>query len=287
MLSWRTKEENLLCLKYFGKISFENLSLFLTIKQFPSSVHSTISQCFLSWSYSKTDLEDFVGFHDEVGYFQLPMSSFLGEMRLTIFSIGLDIFLFGIDLVLTVVEAIVITRLLIVFLLNFDAIMLWLWHLYMKINGWQSIIKGLNKKNKQISSGHLAINSLTSLNLVMWLNILLPMISYMCTNKFTTCGINSALYSSINLFNNGNTCLNNNCFFYLYIALIIPSSLFTKAILDLGRAYRIAWHRWGRIWGISIYSIKTVVHFSAISFTSILLLLKQLNIVLVKTFKLF
>ncbi len=42
MLSWRTKEENLLCLKYLGSIYFINFSLSLTMKQLPSSVHSTM-----------------------------------------------------------------------------------------------------------------------------------------------------------------------------------------------------------------------------------------------------
>ncbi len=49
MLSWRTKEENLLCLKYLGSIYFMNFSLSLTMKQLPSSVHSTILLFLLSW----------------------------------------------------------------------------------------------------------------------------------------------------------------------------------------------------------------------------------------------
>ncbi len=42
MLSYLTKDEKLLCLKYFGKILSENSLTYLTIKPFPYSFQQTI-----------------------------------------------------------------------------------------------------------------------------------------------------------------------------------------------------------------------------------------------------
>ena len=142
-------------------------------------------------------------------------------------------------------------------------------------------------KNKKDYIIHFAMSSLTSLNFVMWLNILFPMIPYMWLKIFTTCGINSVLYSSISLFNSGNTYLYSNCFLYLYIGSIKSYSLFRSINRDFGREYWIPWQRCGKINGISIYESSSFVHFSPISFTSIFWLLRQLNRLLVRTLRLF
>ena len=131
------------------------------------------------------------------------------------------------------------------------------------------------------------MSSLTSLNFVIWLNMLFPIILYMWLNIFTTWGTNSVLYSSINLFNRGNTYLYNNCFLYLYIGSIRSYSLFSSRTRDFGKEYWIPWQRWGKINGIYIYERSTFVHFYPISFTSIFWLLRQLNKLLVRTLKLF
>lgn len=134
---------------------------------------------------------------------------------------------------------------------------------------------------------HFPINSLTSLNFVTWLNMLFPMISYMCAKKFTTCGINYDLYSYINLFSRGNTCLNNSCFRSLWIYSTFSCSFITRYTLDFGRQYNIPWHKCCSISWISSPCISMFEHFSAISFTSTLALLKALNILVHRTLKLF
>lgn len=134
---------------------------------------------------------------------------------------------------------------------------------------------------------HFPINSLTSLNFVTWLNMLFPMISYIWAKKFTTCGINYDLYSYINLLSRGNTCLNNNCLRSLWISYTFSWSLITRYTLDFGRQYKIPWHKCCNMSWISRPCISMFEHFSAISFTSTLALLKALNILVHKTLRLF
>lgn len=55
MLSWRTNEEKLLCLKYFGRIFSENSLTFLTIKAVPSLFHEIISECTGFWKVRNAD----------------------------------------------------------------------------------------------------------------------------------------------------------------------------------------------------------------------------------------
>lgn len=134
---------------------------------------------------------------------------------------------------------------------------------------------------------HFPISSRTSLNLVTWLNILFPIMSYNCTKKLTTCGINSALYYSISLFSRGNTCLNNNCFLSLWMSYTFYWSLLSKYMRDFGKLYRIPWQRfWSKSW-IYNYSTNVDVHFYAIYLTYTLALLNELKMLVQITPKLF